>query len=164
MIRASTREDVPALHALIRELARYEKLEQEHVGSEQALGEHLFGARPYCEALVAEVGSRVVGFALFFHNYSTFLSQPGMYLEDLFVLPADRRQGHGRELLGAVARLAVARGCGRFEWSVLHWNEPAIRFYKALGARPLDDWGLFRMTGDALTRFATEPGARLPER
>jgi GNAT superfamily N-acetyltransferase len=158
MIRSCTPADVPALHALIRELARYEKLEQEHVGTAERLGEHLFGARPYCEALVAEDAGRVVGFALFFHNYSTFLSQPGIYLEDLFVLPADRRHGHGRDLLRAVARLALERGCGRFEWSVLHWNEPAIRFYKALGARPLDEWGLFRMTGDALARLGSGSG------
>ncbi len=163
-VRASTPSDVPALHALIRELARYEKLEHEHIGTQDRLREHLFGARPYCEALVAEEAGEpgepgadpagVAGFALFFHNYSTFLAQPGMYLEDLFVLPDARRHGHGRELLRAVARIAVERGCGRFEWSVLHWNEPAIRFYKALGAKPLDDWGLFRMTGEALTEFA----------
>jgi GNAT superfamily N-acetyltransferase len=157
MIRASVAADVPALHALIRELARYEKLEDAHVGTEQQLGEHLFGARRYCEALVAEEGAssaRVVGFALFFHNYSTFLAQPGMYLEDLFVLPDARRRGHGRDLLKAVARIAVGRGCGRFEWAVLHWNEPAIRFYKALGAKPLDEWGLFRITGEALEHLA----------
>ena len=157
-IRPGTASDVPALHALVRELARYEKLEHEHVGTPERLREHLFGARPYCEALIAEETSggppRIVGFALFFHNYSTFLAQPGMYLEDLFVSPEDRRQGHGRELLRAVARIALERGCGRFEWSVLHWNEPAIRFYKSLGARPLDDWGLFRITGDALAGLA----------
>jgi ribosomal protein S18 acetylase RimI-like enzyme len=158
MIRASTPPDVPALYALIRELARYEKLEHAHVGTEERLREHLFGARPYCEALVADDdgpgGRRVVGFALFFHNYSTFLAQPGMYLEDLFVLPDDRRRGHGRDLLRAVARIAVERGCGRFEWSVLHWNEPAIRFYKALGAAPLDEWGLFRLSGEPLAHLA----------
>ena len=158
MIRASVPADVPALHALIRELARYERLEDAHVGTELQLGEHLFGARRYCEALMAEDlgpgGPRVVGFALFFHNYSTFLTQPGMYLEDLFVLPDARRRGHGRDLLRAVARIAVERGCGRFEWAVLHWNEPAVRFYKALGAEPLDEWGLFRLTGDALTDLA----------
>lgn len=157
MIRASVPTDVPAVHALIRELARYEKLEDAHVGTQQQLGEHLFGARPYCEALVAEedgAGRRVVGFALFFHNYSTFLARPGMYLEDLFVMPDARRRGHGRDLLKAVARIAVERGCGRFEWAVLHWNEPAIRFYKALGAQPLDEWGLFRISGEALENLA----------
>jgi GNAT superfamily N-acetyltransferase len=147
---------VSALHALIRDLARYEKLEHAHVGTEERLREHLFGMRRYCEALVAENAPdpRVVGFALFFHNYSTFLAQPGMYLEDLFVAPEHRRRGHGRDLLRGVARMAVERGCGRFEWAVLHWNEPAIRFYKSLGATPLDEWGLFRLTGDALTNVA----------
>ncbi len=148
---------MPALHALVRALARYEKLEHAHVGTAESLGAHLFGVRRYCEALVAESdepGARVVGFALFFHNYSTFLAQPGMYLEDLFVLPDERRRGHGRNLLRAVARMAVERGCGRFEWSVLHWNEPAIRFYKSLGATPLDEWGLFRLAGDALANLA----------
>ena len=186
MIRAAGPDDVPALHALIRELARYEKLEDQHVGTQEALREHLFGARRYCEALVAssagadasaDAGSgahipvrspaqlagtvagakgRVVGFALFFHNYSTFLARPGLYLEDLFVLPDERRHGYGRELLRALARIAIERGCGRFEWSVLHWNEPAIRFYKALGATPLDEWGLFRLTGEALAALAEE--------
>ena len=158
MIRASTPADVPALHALIGALARYEKLEHAHVGSAERLGEHLFGERRYCEALVAEDDAngarRVVGFALFFHNYSTFLAQPGIYLEDLFVLPEARRRGYGRDLLRAVARLAVERGCGRFEWAVLDWNEPAIRFYESLGATPLDEWRLFRLTGEALTKLA----------
>jgi ribosomal protein S18 acetylase RimI-like enzyme len=156
VIRPATPADVPALHALIRELARYEKLEHAHIGTADRLGEHLFGTRPYCEALVAESAPEtgVVGFALFFHNYSTFLAQPGMYLEDLFVAPAHRRRGHGRDLLRGVARIAVERECGRFEWAVLHWNEPAIRFYKALGATPLDEWGLFRLTGDALATLA----------
>ena len=157
MIRPATPSDVPAVFALIGELARYEKLELQNIGTEARLREHLFGPRPYCEAIVAEGDGdpgHVVGFALFFHNYSTFLTQPGIYLEDLFVLPSERRHGHGRELLRAVARLAVERGCGRFEWSVLRWNEPAIRFYEALGATPLDEWGLFRITGDALAALA----------
>ena len=153
MIRAAVRSDVPTLHALIRELARYEKLEGQHVGREDELGEHLFGARPYCEALVAESEAEVVGFALFFHNYSTFLARPGIYLEDLFVLPERRRQGHGRDLLRAVARIALARGCGRFEWSVLDWNEAAIRFYRSLGADPLDEWHIFRIAGEALAKL-----------
>jgi GNAT superfamily N-acetyltransferase len=161
VIRPATPADVPAIHALIRALARYEELEDQHVGTVEALRDHLFGARPYCEALVAvDAGAAagaaagVVGFALFFHNYSTFLARPGVYLEDLFVLPDERRQGHGRALLRGLARIAVERGCGRFEWSVLHWNEPAIRFYKALGAAPLDEWGLFRLAGDALSALA----------
>ncbi len=158
MIRPCLPSDVPALHTLIHELARYEKLVDAHVGTAEELREHLFGARRYCEALVAEDdgpgGRHVVGFALFFHNYSTFLARPGMYLEDLFVLPGARRRGHGRDLLRAVARVALERGCGRFEWAVLRWNEPAIRFYEALGASPLDEWGLFRITGDALANLA----------
>ncbi len=153
MIRTAVRSDVPTLHALIGELARYEKLENEHVGSEDALGEHLFGARPYCEALVAESDGQVAGFALFFHNYSTFLTRPGMYLEDLFVLPDRRRQGHGRDLLRAVARIAVERGCGRLEWSVLDWNEQALRFYRSLGAHSLDEWTILRIAGTALAKL-----------
>jgi GNAT superfamily N-acetyltransferase len=154
MIRPATRSDVSAIHALIHELARFERLESQHVGTVQDLGEHLFGARPYCEALVVESEGRIVGFALFFHNYSTFLARPGMYLEDLFVLPDQRRLGHGRSLLRAVARIALERGCGRFEWSVLDWNEQAIRFYRTLGAERLNDWHIFRITGEALKQLA----------
>ncbi len=154
MIRAAVPSDVRVLHTLIRELARYEKLEHEHVGTEADLGEHLFGARPYCEALVAESEGHVVGFALFFHNYSTFLARPGMYLEDLFVLPEQRRHGHGRDLRRAVARVAIQRGCGRFEWSVLDWNAPALRFYRSLGAHALDEWRIFRIAGEALAQLA----------
>jgi GNAT superfamily N-acetyltransferase len=155
VIRSATPTDVPAIHALIRALAVYEKLEAMHVGTEEALAAHLFGARPYCEALVAVAGEqRVVGFALFFHNYSTFLARPGIYLEDLFVLPSERRQGHGRALLRALAQLALDRGCGRFEWTVLDWNEPAIRFYESLGAKRHDEWRLFRLTGPALVALA----------
>jgi GNAT superfamily N-acetyltransferase len=160
VIRAATRADVPAIHALIRALAIYEKLEDLHGGTEEALEAHLFGPRPYCEALVAVgdgEGRPIAGFALFFHNYSTFLARPGLYLEDLFVLPDERRRGHGRALLQALARLAVDRGCGRFEWTVLDWNEPAIRFYESLGARRHDEWRVFRLTGDALAAFATGP-------
>ena len=158
MIRASTPADVPALHALIRELARYEKLEHAHVGSEERLARAPLRraagtARRWSPRTTRPRPGASSGFALFFHNYSTFLAQPGIYLEDLFVLPTTRRRGHGRDLLRAVARLAVERGCGRFEWSVLHWNEPAIRFYKALGATPLDEWRLFRLTGEALTKL-----------
>ncbi|HEV3189759.1 MAG TPA: GNAT family N-acetyltransferase, partial [Polyangiaceae bacterium] len=119
MIRPATTEDVASLHALIGELARYERLEHEVTSTEEQLREHLFGARPYAEALVAEDDASVVGFALFFHNYSTFVGRPGLYLEDLFVRPEHRRKGHGRALFLAVARIAARRGCGRFEWSVL---------------------------------------------
>ncbi len=155
MIRPATPVDVPAIHGLVRELARYEKLEASHVGSEDDLRVHLFGEPTrYAEALVAEDANTVVGFALFFHNYSTFLSRPGVYLEDLFVRPEHRRQGHGRALLHAIARLAVERGCGRFEWSVLTWNEPALAFYRSLGAETLDEWRTLRLTGEALARLA----------
>jgi GNAT superfamily N-acetyltransferase len=141
---------------LIRELARYEKLEHQVVGTAEELREHLFGPRPACEALLAEDEGAAVGFALFFHNYSTFLCKPGLYLEDLFVLPDRRGHGHGKALLKALARLAVERGCGRFEWSVIEWNEPAIGFYRSLGASMLDDWRVFRLTGDALAALAAD--------
>ena len=154
MIRSARPEDVSAVWGLIRALARYERLEHEVTGSEDALREHLFGAQPRAEVLLSEDGGEAAGFALFFHNYSTFLCKPGLYLEDLFVLPEHRRRGHGRALLTALARLAVARGCGRFEWSVLAWNEPAVAFYRSIGARSMDDWGIFRLSGDALEALA----------
>jgi len=157
MIRPAAPADVPAIHALIAALARYEKLEQMNVGTAEDLAAHLFGPRPYAEALVAgddgRPGGAIVGFALFFHNYSTFLCKPGIYLEDLFVLPEHRRRGHGRELLRAVGRIARERGCGRFEWSVLDWNEPAIAFYRSLRAEPVDGWTIFRLTGPALAEL-----------
>src|SRR3954466_1045812 len=128
------------------------------VATEHSLRETPFGARPSAEVLVGYAGSEPAGFALFFHNYSTFLGKPGLYLEDLFVVPEFRGHGYGRELLQHLARIAVERGCGRFEWSVLDWNEPAIGFYKKLGARPLEDWTIFRVTGEALAALAaTEP-------
>src|ERR1700678_1619599 len=150
MIRAATPADVPAIHALILALARYEKLEHQVTGTADDLREHLFGVRRYAEALVADEGAAVVGFALYFHNYSTFLARPGIYLEDLFVLPDHRRRGHGRALLGELARIAVERGCGRLEWSVLDWNEPALRFYASIGAPAMPDWRICRLTGDGL--------------
>jgi GNAT superfamily N-acetyltransferase len=156
MIRPATPSDVGALHALIRELALYERLEHQAVGTKEDLQTHLFGTRPYAEALVAEDDGRVVGFALFFHNYSTFLARPGLYLEDLFVLPEHRRKGHGRALLRELARVAVQRRCGRFDWSVLGWNEPAMKFYASLGAQRMGEWLLFRMTAEAIERLARE--------
>jgi GNAT superfamily N-acetyltransferase len=155
MIRSARPADVPLIAELIRQLARYERLEHEVVGTEDDLRQHLFGERRFAEVLLAEDAARAVGFALFFHNYSTFLARPGIYLEDLFVLPEHRRRGFGRELLSAVARLAVERGCGRFEWSVLDWNEPAIAFYRALGAVMMDDWTILRVTGPALGALAS---------
>jgi GNAT superfamily N-acetyltransferase len=154
MIRPAFRPDVPSLHALIRELACYERLEHEVLGTAAELEEDLFGARPYAEALVVEDAGHVVGFALFFHNYSTFVGRPGLYLEDLFVRPEHRRKGHGFALLRELARLAVERRCGRLEWSVLKWNEPAIAFYRSLGAKAMDEWGTFRMTGDTIAALA----------
>ncbi|HEX5414464.1 MAG TPA: GNAT family N-acetyltransferase [Chloroflexota bacterium] len=153
MIRPATAEDTATIAALIRELARYERLEDAVVLDENDLREHLFGARRYAEVLIADEAGEAVGFALFFHNYSTFLGKPGIYLEDLFVRPEHRRRGYGRELLAAIARLAVERGCGRLEWSVLDWNAPAIAFYRALGAAPLDEWTTFRLTGAALAEL-----------
>lgn len=154
MIRPATPDDVPLVLSLVRELAEYEKLGHEVVGDASLLREHLFGPRRCAEVLLAQDDGEVVGFALFFHNYSTFLTRPGIYLEDLFVRPAHRRRGHGRALLQALARLAVERGCGRFEWAVLDWNEPAMDFYRSLGAKKMDAWRIFRLTGDALARLA----------
>ena len=150
MIRPATRCDIADIARLIRDLAEYEHLSHVVVLDEDLLGEHLFGARPFAEVLLAEEAGAVVGFALFFHNYSTFQGRPGIYLEDLFVEPHRRGQGHGKALMREVARLAVQRGCGRLEWSVLDWNEPSIRFYAALGAVALDEWTTYRLTGDAL--------------
>jgi len=158
MIRRATIEDTPTICRLIRALAEYEGLAQEVILDEARLREHLFGPRPFAEALLAEEKGAAIGFALFFHNYSTFLSRPGLYLEDLFVVPEHRGKGHGKALLSAVARLAVERGCARLEWSVLDWNEPALRFYCALGARPVDGWTVYRLTGEALTAAATGGG------
>ena len=154
MIRPATAEDTPAVCRLIRGLAEYERLTHEVVLDEGRLRTHLFGPRPFAEVLLAEEAGAVVGFALFFHNYSTFVGRPGIYLEDLFVRPAHRGAGVGRALLAHLAGLAAERGCGRLEWSVLDWNEPAIGFYRRLGARPVDGWTRYRLTGEALTRLA----------
>ena len=154
MIRPAVSTDLPAIIRLIRALADYEKLAHEVVLDEKVLGEHLFGPRPFAEVLLAEEEGAVVGFALFFHNFSTFLGKPGIYLEDLFVAPERRGQGIGKALLAELARMAVERGCGRLEWAVLNWNEPSIRFYRALGAKPMDEWTVFRLTGEALRTAA----------
>jgi GNAT superfamily N-acetyltransferase len=152
-LRPAVRADVPQILRLIRALADYEKLSHEVAATEAALASALFGERPAAEVLLAEEQGRAVGFALFFQNFSTFLARPGIYLEDLFVEPAQRGKGTGKALLKAVAKLAVERGCGRFEWSVLDWNEPAIGFYKSLGAQPMADWTIVRVTGDALKKL-----------
>jgi GNAT superfamily N-acetyltransferase len=155
MIRCATPADTKTICDLIRALAEYERLAHEVVLDEERVHAHLFGPRPFAEVLLAEEAGMVVGFALFFHNYSTFLGKPGIYLEDLFVRPEYRGQGHGKALLRALARVAVERDCGRLEWCVLDWNEPALRFYQALGAVPKKEWQIYRLTGEALKRVAT---------
>jgi len=152
-IRPATPADVPLILSFIRELAVYEKLEHEVTATEDDLHTALFGARPVVEAVIASLEDEPVGYALFFPNFSTFLAKPGLYLEDLYVQPAARGAGIGRALLEYLARLAVDRGWGRFEWSVLDWNEPAIGFYRKLGAEPLTEWTIFRVTGKALRRL-----------
>jgi len=154
-LRRAVRADAPEILRLIRALAEYEKLTHEVVANEAALAQALFGDKPAAEVLLAEEAGRAVGFALFFQNFSTFLGKPGIYLEDLFVEPAFRGQGIGKALLAAVARTAVERRCGRLEWSVLDWNTPAIDFYTALGAQPMSDWTLFRVTGEALRKLGS---------
>ena len=153
-IRPATPSDVAHIHAMIIELAVFEKLEHLVVATEQLLHEGLFGARPSCEAIIGEENGEVVTFALFFHNFSTFLTKKGLYLEDLYVKQAHRGKGFGKQMLVKLAQLAVERNCGRFEWSVLDWNEPAINFYKAVGADVMPDWRICRVTGPSLTQLA----------
>jgi GNAT superfamily N-acetyltransferase len=153
-IRPATRDDVPAIAELIRGLARYEKLENDVVMTEALLDTALFGDRQYAEVLLADEDGRPIGFALFFHNFSTFLGRPGISLEDLFVLPELRGRGVGRTLLTHLAQIAVERNCGRLEWSVLDWNRDAIGFYERIGARPNSEWTVYRLTGEALTGLA----------
>ena len=152
-VEAATSEDVPVLLELIRALADYERMSSDVVATEARLRESLFGPTPAAEAVIARAGHESVGFALWFHNYSTFLGRRGLYLEDLFVLPEWRSRGVGAALLRRLAQIAVERDCGRMEWSVLDWNEPAIGFYKKLGARPMDQWTVYRLTGADLTRL-----------
>jgi GNAT superfamily N-acetyltransferase len=153
-IRRAAQGDVAAILGMICELARFEKLEHLVIADEAALSEALFGARPACECLVGEESGGAVAFALFFHNFSTFLARRGLYLEDLYVKPAHRGKGHAQAMLRALARIAVDRGCGRFEWSVLDWNENAIRFYRKMGADVMPDWRICRLTGDGLSELA----------
>jgi GNAT superfamily N-acetyltransferase len=158
-IRFANVDDVPLIRRLIRGLAEYERLVEHAVATEADLRDSLFGDEPAAEVLIAELGGAAAGFALFFHNYSTFLGRRGLYLEDLFVLPAHRGHGVGRALMARLARLATDRNCGRFEWWVLDWNESAIRFYKSLGAHAMNDWTVYRLTGEPLARLAREwPG------
>ncbi|MBQ0934213.1 GNAT family N-acetyltransferase [Ideonella paludis] len=153
-LRPATPQDIPSIVALIRELAEFEHLSHMVQTTPEKLHPHLFGERPVAEAVVAEVAGEVVGFALFFTNFSTFLAQPGLYLEDLYVKPAHRQHGLGRALLTHLAQLAVARGYGRFEWSVLDWNANAIRFYEGMGATVMPDWRVCRVTGEDLLRMS----------
>jgi GNAT superfamily N-acetyltransferase len=159
-IRAARQGDAGTILGLIKELATYEKLAHEVIATEQDIDVQLFGAHPHAEALVAECSGKAVGFALFFHNFSTFLGRPGLYLEDLYVKPEFRGRGFGKRLLAHLARLAVQRDCGRFEWAVLDWNTSAIRFYESLGAKIVDEWKINRMTGDALRKLAQTAGTQ----
>jgi GNAT superfamily N-acetyltransferase len=154
VIRFALADDAATILAFIRELAEYEKLLHEVVADEQSVRATLFGVRPAAEVLIAELAGEPVGFALFFQTYSTFLARPGLWLEDLFVRPAARGRGVGGALMSALARIAVQRHYGRFEWSVLDWNEPALAFYRSLGAQPMADWTEQRLTGDALRALA----------
>jgi GNAT superfamily N-acetyltransferase len=153
-IRPAIESDTPLILSFIKKLAVYEKLAHKVTATEDILRETLFGGRRYAEVVIGYHGGEPVGFALFFHNYSTFLGKPGIYLEDLFVDEEHRGKGFGKALLIHLAGLTKERNCGRLEWAVLDWNEPSINFYKALGAAPLDDWTVFRVTGDALDKLA----------
>lgn len=155
-LRSATEDDVPLILSFIEELAEYERLRHEVVATEASLRETLFGPRRYAEVVIAELEGEAVGFALFFHNYSTFLGRPGLYLEDLYVRPEARGRGIGRRLLVHLAGIARDRGCGRMEWWVLDWNESAIRFYRSLGARAMDEWTVFRLTGPEIEALAAE--------
>jgi GNAT superfamily N-acetyltransferase len=162
-IRPAFIEDVPVILELIRELATYERAPNEVTATEEQLVDVLFGKRPAAEVLLAFEGKSPVGFAVFFHNFSTWLGRPGLYLEDLFVKPEKRGKGYGRALLVDLAKIARDRGCGRMEWAVLNWNDPAIQFYRKLGAKPLDEWTVFRLTRDGIARLAQpEPIAKEP--
>lgn len=161
LLRPATRADVPVILRLIQGLAEYERLAHECVATEAALTETLFGGRPQAEVVLAFADERPAGFALFFHNYSTFLARHGIYLEDLFVFPEFRGRGIGKQLLQHLAALAVERKCGRLEWSVLDWNTDAIRFYESLGAKAMDEWTVYRVTGASLERLSRSAGQAL---
>jgi GNAT superfamily N-acetyltransferase len=158
MIRTGTEEDAPVIFSLIKELAEYEHLSHEVVASVDDIRKTLFGERPFAETLIGEYQGFPISFALFFYNFSTFLGKPGIYLEDLYVQPEQRGKGFGSEMLAHIATLAKERNCGRFEWSVLNWNTPAIRTYEKLGAAPMKEWILYRLSGEALDRLADKKG------
>lgn len=153
-IRPARVEDVPVILELIRDLATYERAPDEVTATEEQLGDVLFGERPAAEGLLAFEGESPIGFAVYFYNFSTWLGRPGLYLEDLFVKPEKRGRGYGRALLVELAKIARDRGCGRMEWAVLDWNEPAIQFYGKLGAKPMDEWTVFRLTRNGIARLA----------
>ena len=153
-IRPARVEDVPVILELIRDLAMYERAPNEVTATEEQLAEVLFGQRPAAEVLLAFEGQSAIGFAVYFYNFSTWLGRPGLYLEDLFVKPEKRGKGYGRALLVELAKIARDRGCGRMEWAVLDWNEPAIKFYHTLDARPMDEWTVFRLTRDGIEKLA----------
>ena len=153
-IRQATRDDLPLILMFIKELAEYERLAHEVEATEEILAETLFGERQYAEVVLAFLADKPVGYALYFHSFSTFLGRPGVYLEDLYVRPSERGKGFGKALLAHLAAIAKERNCGRLEWAVLNWNEPAIGFYKSLGAEPLNSWTVFRVTGDSLNKLA----------
>ena len=158
-IRPAIVADVPVILELIRALATYERAPNEVTATEDGLTEVLFGEKPAAEVLLAFENETAVGFAVFFHNFSTWLGRPGLYLEDLFVRPEDRGKGYGRALLIHLAKIARERGCGRMEWAVLNWNEPAIKFYRKLSAKPMDEWTVFRLKRDGIAKLAdAEPG------
>lgn len=153
-IRTAAEADVPLILAFIKALAEYERLADRVVATEESVRNTLFGHPRFAEVLIAESEGEPVGFALFFHNYSTFLAQPGIYLEDLFVKPEARGHGFGKALLARLASIAKSRNCGRLEWAVLNWNQPSIDFYESLGAKPMDEWKVYRLTGEALDALA----------
>lgn len=155
-LRPATRQDTALILTLIRELADFEQLLDEVRADEATLSEHLFGSQPRAEVLIAEADAEIAGFALYFHNFSTFLGKPGLYLEDLYVRPAFRGRGYGRRIMQHLARVALERSCGRFEWWVLDWNAAAIDFYRSLGAEPMSEWTVQRVCGDALVALAND--------
>jgi len=163
-IRPARVEDVPVILGLIRELATYERAPNEVTATEEQLVDVLFGEKPAAEVLLAFENDTAAGFAVFFYNFSTWLGRPGLYLEDLFVKPEKRGKGYGRALLVDLAKIAYERGCGRMEWAVLDWNEPAIKFYRALGAKPMDEWTVFRLTRDGIAKLAQSESTSAKER
>ena len=154
IIRHAIEEDVPLVFWFIKELAEYEKLSHEVIATEEQLGNYLFGEKQFAEVVIGYYKDKPVGFALFFHNFSTFVGKPGLYLEDLYVIPEERGRGFGKALLTYLAKLAVERDCGRFEWAVLDWNEPSLKFYQALGAKLMKEWVINRVSGKDLIRLS----------